>query len=72
MMNMGEKISEEECNFLVEVNTMYSFNDHWQRDAQEADVDGDGCINFEEFVGMMKSAGHYSRVDGSWQGNQEK
>ena len=21
---------------------------------------------------MMKSAGHYSRVDGSWQGNEEK
>ena len=34
---------------------------------QEADVDGDGCINYEEFVGMMRSAGHYSRVDGSWQ-----
>ena len=33
---------------------------------QEADVDGDGSINYEEFVGMMKSAGHYSRVDGSW------
>ena len=40
---------------------------------QEADVDGDGCINFEEFVGMMKSAGHYSKVDGSWvQGNDKK
>ena len=35
--------------------------------SQEADVDGDGCINYEEFVGMMRSAGHYSRVDGSWQ-----
>ena len=72
MMNMGERISEEECNFLVEVNTIYSFNIHWQKAVQEADVDGDGSINFEEFVGMMKSAGHYSRVDGSWQGNQEK
>ena len=35
-------------------------------------MDGDGCINFEEFVSMMKSAGHYSRVDGSWQGKQDK
>ena len=37
-----------------------------------ADLNGDQAINFEEFVGMMKSAGHYSRVDGSWQGNEEK
>ena len=34
---------------------------------KEADTDGDGSINFEEFVNMMKSAGHYSKVDGSWQ-----
>ena len=71
MMNMGERISEEECNFLVEVITMQCTG-FLDKDLQEADVDGDGCINFEEFVGMMKSAGHYSRVDGSWQGNQEK
>ena len=51
MMNMGEKLSEAECDYLVE----------------EADTDGDGNINFDEFVCMMKSAGHYSKVDGSWQ-----
>ena len=25
--------------------------------SQEADIDGDGCINYEEFYGMMTSAG---------------
>ena len=34
-------------------------------------MDGDGCINYEEFVGMMKSVGHYSKVDGTWN-NSEK
>ena len=33
---------------------------------QEADVDGDGTINYEEFVSMINSAGHYSKVDGTW------
>ena len=28
---------------------------------QEADVDGDGQINYEEFNSMMNSAGHYSK-----------
>ena len=41
MMNLGEKISEEECDAMVE----------------EADVDGDGSINYEEFYSMMTSAG---------------
>ena len=49
MINMGEKITGEVCKFPRE----------------EADTDGDGCINFEEFVSMMKSGGNYSRVDGS-------
>ncbi len=31
---------------------------------QEADVDGDGQINYEEFNAMMNSAGHYVKVDG--------
>ena len=26
---------------------------------EEADTDGDGCINYEEFVSMMKSAGSW-------------
>ena len=41
MMNLGEKITEEECDAMVE----------------EADIDGDGSINYEEFYGMMTSAG---------------
>ena len=41
MMNLGEKISEEECDAMVE----------------EADIDGDGSINYEEFYNMMTSAG---------------
>ena len=28
---------------------------------QEADVDGDGCINYEEFYGMMTSTGRWVR-----------
>ena len=71
MMNMGEKLSEEECDFLVDVSSRVQYIvfqvlnclNFWK----EADTDGDGSINFEEFVAMMKSAGHYSKVDGSWQ-----
>lgn len=50
MMNLGEKMSEEECNSLVE----------------EADIDGDGQINYEEFCLMMGSAGNYCKGDSSW------
>ena len=39
MMNLGEKLSEDECDTLVE----------------EADLDGDGQINYEEFFQMMTS-----------------
>ncbi len=39
MMNLGEKLTEEECDELVE----------------EADLDGDGQINYEEFFQMMTS-----------------
>merc|ERR1719342_497641 len=39
MMNLGERMSEVECDALVD----------------EADIDGDGCINYEEFYMMMTS-----------------
>ena len=29
---------------------------------QEADIDGDGSINYEEFYGMMTSAGRYGVI----------
>ena len=41
MMNLGEAVSEEECDAMVD----------------EADKDGDGSINYEEFYSMMTSAG---------------
>ena len=53
MMNLGEKISEEECDAMVE----------------EADTDGDGCINYEEFYQMMTSAGRYCKGDASFVGD---
>lgn len=40
MMNLGEKMTEEEVYSMVE----------------EADIDGDGQINYEEFYGLMNSA----------------
>ena len=39
MMNLGEKLNDEECDALVD----------------EADIDGDGVINYEEFYIMMTS-----------------
>ena len=39
MMNLGEKLNDEECDALVD----------------EADIDGDGVINYEEFYLMMTS-----------------
>ena len=60
MMNLGEAVSEEECDAMVD----------------EADKDGDGSINYEEFYSMMTSAGrsvttvhfwyhvHYSEIAG--------
>merc|ERR1712098_135156 len=32
----------------------------------EADVDGDDCINYEEFYGMMTSTGRYCKADSSF------
>lgn len=39
MTNLGEKLTEEEVDEMI----------------READVDGDGQINYEEFVKMMVS-----------------
>lgn len=39
MMNLGEKLTDQECDQLVE----------------EADLDGDGVINYEEFYYLMAS-----------------
>lgn len=40
MTNLGEKLSEEEVDEMI----------------READVDGDGQVNYEEFVRMMTSS----------------
>lgn len=37
MTNLGEKLTEEEVNEMI----------------KEADVDGDGLVNYDEFVKMM-------------------
>ena len=39
MMNLGEKLTDEEIECLID----------------DVDIDGDGQINFEEFVHMMTS-----------------
>ena len=39
MTNLGEKLTDEEVNEMI----------------READVDGDGQVNYEEFVRMMLS-----------------
>ncbi len=39
MMNLGEKLTTEEINSMIE----------------EADIDGDGQIDYEEFYTMMTS-----------------
>ncbi|KAJ0981612.1 hypothetical protein J5N97_009867 [Dioscorea zingiberensis] len=40
MMNLGEKLSDEEVEQMI----------------KEADLDGDGQVNYEEFVRMMMAA----------------
>ena len=40
MMNLGEKLTDDECNQLI----------------QEADIDGDGQINYDEFYILMASS----------------
>ena len=39
MLNLGERLTEEEVEEMI----------------READVDGDGQVNYEEFVKMMLS-----------------
>ena len=39
MMNLGEKLTDEEVDEMI----------------READIDGDGQINYEEFFKMMMS-----------------
>jgi len=53
MLNLGEQVTEEECDAMVD----------------EADIDGDGCINYEEFYSMMTSAGRYCKADSSFVGD---
>lgn len=38
MINLGEKLTDEEAEMMI----------------KEADLDGDGQVNFDEFVKMMK------------------
>ena len=39
MTNLGEKLTDEEVDEMI----------------READIDGDGQVNYEEFVNMMTS-----------------
>ena len=39
MFNLGEKLTDEEVDVMI----------------SEADIDGDGQINYEEFIKMMMS-----------------
>ncbi|MBA0559035.1 hypothetical protein Golob_016017 [Gossypium lobatum] len=41
MMNLGEKLSDEEVEQMI----------------KEADLDGDGQVNYDEFVKMMTTVG---------------
>ena len=44
MINLGEKLSDEEVDQMI----------------KEADLDGDGQVNFDEFVKMMKIWSEFS------------
>lgn len=39
MMNLGEKLTEEEVEMMI----------------KEADINGDGLVNYEEFISMMST-----------------
>ena len=50
MMNIGERVTDEECETFI----------------TEADIDGDGQINYEEFYSMMNTV---IRKAASWKYN---
>ena len=51
LQKLGEKLSVEEC----EVTRQHHLQSHWmfQEFIDEADIDGDGNVNYEEFVTML-------------------
>ena len=66
MMNLGERMSEVECDSLVDVRYSEMRVKLYCIFSQEADIDGDGCINYEEFYNMMTSGGRYCKSDCSF------
>ena len=66
MMNLGERMSEVECDALVDVRYLDIETESLVIFSQEADIDGDGCINYEEFYNMMTSGGRYCKSDCSF------
>ena len=57
MMNLGEKISEEECDAMVEEADIDGDSINYIKEEKMLCLAGDGSINYEEFYSMMTSAG---------------
>ena len=54
MSNLGEKLTSDEIQARHDINTHnVALTDVCQGMIDEADVDGDGQINYEEFYNMM-------------------